>query len=84
MSLVIATHRLGSPIGSYAQWMKSETAENVKLGAAGAAVVLMGFLVAARVAQREIPHAQEHITIMKVRPVPIALGSPRYLRLIFE
>jgi hypothetical protein len=70
--------------------MKSETAENVRLGAAGAAAVLIGFLAAARVAEREIPRTPERITIMKVRPVPIEpqvralMGSPRYLQLILE
>ena len=70
--------------------MQSVTAENVLLASAGVALVLIGFLLAALVAQREVPRAQERITIMRVRPVPIdsqaraLIGSPRYLQLIFE
>ena len=51
--------------------IKPETAENVILGEIGVALVLIGFLVAALVASREKPRAQERITIMKVRPVSI-------------
>jgi len=69
--------------------MKSETAENVLLVAIGVPLVLIGFLVAALVEQREKPQAQEHITIMKVRSIPIGMhamqpDSPRFSRLIGE
>jgi hypothetical protein len=69
--------------------MKPETAENVLLVAIGVPLVLIGFLVAALVERREKPQAQERITIMKARSIPIGRhatrpGSPRFSHLIGE
>ena len=63
--------------------MKSKTAENVLLVAIGVPLVLIGFPVAALVERREKPQAQERITIMKVRSIPIGRhatqpGFPRF------
>jgi hypothetical protein len=65
--------------------MKPETAENVLLVAIGVPLVLIGFLAAALVERPA--QAQERITIMKVRPIPIGThatqpGSPRFSHLI--
>ena len=51
--------------------MRPETANNVLLVAIGVPLVLIGFPVAALVERREKPQAQERITIMKVRSIPI-------------